>query len=169
MKSRHRANPLMLLPGVLLVIVGVVVAVIGFAYAALSILGMKAPEFSDLGAPPDARGDMQPLLDGFAVVIVGLVAMTIGRYLWRGARKRGWRDRLGRLLIIVGYLIIGVAFVALTRFVLDAMGHSDGTGIVFRGLITCLAIAVPGVVLASIGFRLAREVPLLEAEAKAEF
>jgi hypothetical protein len=108
------------------------------------------------------------LVDGFAVFVIGCTVMTVGRYLWRGARRRGWRDRLGRLLIIVGYLGIGVALVILTRFVLEAMGNdSGGTDIIVRGLIIIVAIAVPGALLALPGFRLAKEEPLMEAEVKA--
>jgi hypothetical protein len=76
---------------------------------------------------------------------------------------------VGRVLIIVGYLDIAVALVVLTRFILAAMGDdSDGTDIIIRGLLTSLAVAVPGVLLALPGFRLANEEPLMEAEVKAE-
>lgn len=166
--TRHRANPLMLVPGLLLIIIGALVMVGGLAWAAQPFVGARAPQLSDLGSGPDAAGELKPLADGFAVFVIGCTVMTVGRYLWRGARRRGWRDRLGRLLIILGYLDIGVALVILTRFILEAMGDgSGGTGIIVRGLITVLAISVPGALLALPGFRLAKEVPLMEAEVKA--
>ncbi len=167
--TRHRANPLMLLSGLLLVIIGILAMIGGLALAALTFVGTSAPQLTVLGSGPDAAADLEPLVNGFAVVIVGCTVMTVGRYLWRGARRRGGRDRLGRLLIIVGYLDVGVALVVLTRFILAAVGDdSDGTGIIIRGLLTCLAIALPGVLLALPGFRLANEKPQMKAEVKAE-
>jgi hypothetical protein len=91
--TRHRANPLMLLPGLLLITVGVLVMVGGLAWAAQTFVGASAPQLSDLGSGPDAAGDLEPLVDGFATFVIGCTVMTIGRYLWRGARRRGWRDR----------------------------------------------------------------------------
>jgi hypothetical protein len=159
----------MLLSGLLLVVIGILAMIGGLALAALTFVGTSAPQLTDLGSGPDAAADLGPLVNGFAVVIVGCTVMTVGRYLWRGARRRGRRDRLGRLLIIAGYLDVGVALVVLTRFILAAMGDdSDGTDIIIRGLLTCLAIALPGVLLALPGFRLAKEKPLMEAEVKAE-
>ena len=171
--TRHRANPLFLAPGLLLILIGVVVMVGGFAYMALAVTGVQAPQPEDLGRPPDGAKIGRPLMDGFAVFAIGCTVMTIGRYLWRGARRRDWRDRLGRLLIILGYLDICVAFAVLTRFVIEAATQFDGTDLgtdmIIRGLLTCLAILVPGAVLTAAGFRLAKEEPLMTAEAGASF
>ena len=157
----------MAVPGLLLVIVGFVGMLGGVAWAFLSIVGVSVPQLDDVRSGPDPAGDFGPFLDAFAVIVIGFTVMTVGRYLWRGARRRGWRDRLGRLLIIVGYADVGVAMVVLTRFILSAMGDADGRGIVVRGLLICLGIALPGVLLAVAGFRLANEVALMKAEAKA--
>jgi hypothetical protein len=167
--NRHRANPLMLLPGLLLVVVGVLVMIGGIAFAALTLLGVDAPSVADLGSPSDAAEQLGPFIDGFAVVVIGCTVLTVGRYLWRGARTRGWRDRVGRLLIIVGYLFVGAALVVLTRFIREAMADgADGTDIIVRGLITCLLIALPGVALAMPGLRMAKEEALMSAGVKAE-
>lgn len=167
--TRHRANPLMLLSGLLLVIIGILAMIAGLALAALTFVGTSAPQFTDPGSGLDAAADLEPLVNGFAVVIVGCTVLTVGRYLWHGARHRGRRDRLGRLLIVAGYLDVGIALVVLTRFILAAMGDdSDGTDVIVRGLLTCLAIALPGVLLALPGLRLAKEKPLMEAEVEAE-
>jgi hypothetical protein len=166
--TRHRANPLMLLPGLLLIVIGTLAMIGGLAWAALAVVGVEAPQPGDLGSGPDSAGELKPLVDGFAVFVIGCTVMTVGRYLWRGARRRGWRDRLGRLLIIAGYLDIGAALVVLTRFILEALGDtSDGTGTIVHGLITVLVIAVPGVLLALPGLRLAREEPLMNADVRA--
>jgi hypothetical protein len=166
---RHRANPLFLVPGLLLVVIGLVVMVAGFGYMVLAVTGVQAPQLEDLGRPPDGAEIARPLMDGFAVFAIGCTVMTIGRYLWRGSRRRGWRDRLGRFLIIVGYLDICAAFVVLTRFVIEAATDFDGTDVIVRGLLTCLAILVPGAALTSAGFRLAKEEALMTAEANASF
>jgi hypothetical protein len=170
---RHRANPLLLLPGLLLIIVGIVVMVAGFAWAALGVLGIDSPQPEDLGRGPNAGGFVEPLMSGFAVFTIGCTVMTIGRYLWRGARRRGWRDRLGRFLIILGYLDICAAFVVLTQFIIAAAtdfdGNDAGTNVIVRGLLICLAILVPGALLTGSGFRLAKEQPLMTAEVKATF
>src|SRR5262245_42053981 len=94
--TRHRANPLMLIPGLLLITVGLVVMVGGFAWAVMTMLALseRTPQLSDLGTGPHAREDLGPAVNGFAVFVVGTTVLTIGRYLWRGARRRGWRDRL---------------------------------------------------------------------------
>ena len=168
---RHRVNPLMLLPGILLVILGVVVMLGGLAWAALTVLDLagRTPELSDLGAAPDAQGDIGPVLDGFAVFAVGTTVMTIGRYLWRGARRRGWRDRLGRLLLVIACLTVGIGMVVLTRFILAAMGEFDGSATILRGLLTFALISIPGSLLGVVGLRLANEEVLMSASAKAKF
>ena len=167
--NRHRANPLMLLPGLLLVVIGVLLMIGGIAFAALTLLGAEAPSVAELGRPSDAAEQLDPFIDGFAVVVIGCTVLTVGRYLWRGARTRGWRDRVGRLLIIVGYLFVGAALVVLTRFIRAAIADdADGTDIIVRGLITCLLIALPGVALAMPALRMAKEEALMSAGVKAE-
>ena len=94
----------MAIPGLLLIIVGFVVMLGGVAWAFLSIVGVDVPQLDEARSGPNAVRDFGPFLDGFAVIVIGFTGLTVGRYLWRGARRRGWRDRLGRLLIIVGYL-----------------------------------------------------------------
>jgi hypothetical protein len=169
---RHRPNVLFLLSGLLLIIVGVGMMVFGFLFAVLAVLAVSnvGPQLSDLGAGPDARSDLEPMMNGFVVAVVGCTVLTVGRYLWRGARRRGWRDRVGRSLIIAGYLVITAALYVLTRFVLEALAADDpgeSGQIVFSGLLVCAAIMLPGVLLALPGFRLAKEKPLMKVEVKA--
>jgi hypothetical protein len=40
-------------------------------------------KLSDLGAAPDPRGDLQPLVNAFTAVVIGGTVLTTGRYLWR--------------------------------------------------------------------------------------
>ena len=96
--------------------------------------------------------------------------MTVGRYLWRGARRRGWRDRLGRLFLVITVLAVGTGMVVLTRLIVAAMDESDGTASRFlRGLVVFALIAIPASLLGSVGLRLADEKVLMTASAKAPF
>lgn len=168
--TRHRANPLMLLAGLLLVPAGAVIMVGGLAWAVLPFLSPQVPQLSDLGVPPDPRGDFQPLFDGFAAVAIGTTVLTVGRYLWRGARRRGWRDRLGRGFLVVTSVTIGADLVLLTRFALAAMDEPGGDGkTLLRGMVIFALIAVPASLLGMAGLRLAREEILMEADATAGF
>src|SRR5262249_52966836 len=126
--TRHRANPLMLLPGVLFIIVGLVLMIGGlvWGFAAMTSLGDRVPQISDLGTRPDVRGLAGPTTDAFDVCMIGTTVMTIGRYMRRGARRRGWRDRLGRLFLIITCLGLGAGVVLLTRSLLAAMNEEDG-------------------------------------------
>jgi hypothetical protein len=62
-------------------------------------------EYEDL-----PRGDGLAAMVGAASLVVwGIVVFTLGRYLWRAAGRRGWRDRLGRVLITAGHVLVGLA------------------------------------------------------------
>jgi hypothetical protein len=171
---RHRPNILFLMAGAVLVAIGVAFMVAGLVWAvgAVGAVTVDAPQPGDLGLRPDPRGDLAPLLDGFTVFVIGCTVMTVGRYLWRGARKRGWRDRVGRLMIIIGYLLVGAAVCVLARSGLSALGEADmevSVQELVRGLIISSAIAIPGAVLTMRGLRLAREEVLMEADVNAGF
>ncbi|WP_433467395.1 hypothetical protein [Spirillospora sp. CA-128828] len=162
-----RPNVLFLLAGLILILAGLAAMLGGLLYGAQAILGADLRP-GDLG---DAGDDLEPLVNGFTVVIVGCTVMTIGRYLWRGARRRGARDRLGRLLIILGYLVICAAMVIMMRFILSALDTGDlgeGEKILFRGLIVCAVVAVPGLLLALPGLRMAREQALMQGEVEVD-
>ncbi|MQY08197.1 hypothetical protein [Actinomadura macrotermitis] len=165
---RPAPNVLFLLAGLILIIAGVAL----MAFGALTAFQAIPRGDLRLGAVPDARGDLAPVINGFTVVIAGCTTLTAGRYLWRGARRRGLRDRLGRLLVISGYLVVTVALYVLTRYLLRALATDDADAsvrIVLNGLVVCALIAVPGSLLAVPGFRMAREEPLMRAEARARF
>jgi hypothetical protein len=143
------------------ILVGIAMTVLGVIYA---VAGMP----TDIGELRGARRDMESMVNGGAVAIAGLTVMTIGRYIWRGARRRGWRDRLGRLLIIVGYLLVGGALVVLTRFVLQAFGSDgDSTPTVMTGFVITALIALVGTMLILPGLRMTNEKVLMTASASA--
>jgi hypothetical protein len=86
---------------------------------------------------------------------------------WRGARKRGLRDRFGRFLIISGYALLGVA---LDTGVHSAVGlwsarteeSLQSTGV--HILLTVALWGIPAAILGRIGFKLASEKALATAE-----
>jgi hypothetical protein len=161
--TRPRPNVLFWLFGLILILVGVATTVVGLIYA---VAGMP----NDIGDLQGARRDMEPLVNGGAAAMAGLTVMTIGRYWWRGARRRGWRDRLGRLLITIGYLIIGTALVVLTRFVLEAFGSSgDSSGTILTGLVVTTVLAIVGTTFVIPGLRMTKEQVLMTASASGSF
>ncbi|GLZ31206.1 hypothetical protein Lesp02_33940 [Lentzea sp. NBRC 105346] len=154
---RHRANPLFILVGLVLILGGIALTVYGVAYIFRIMSGFD-PFRGD--GPPDRTAD------GATMAFWGIIVLTIGRYFWRGARRRGARDRFGRLLIISGYAVLGVA---LDRGVHAAVGlwHTSSAqsaqSAALNAVITFAIWAVPAAILAGIGLRLAKEEALAQA------
>jgi len=92
-------------------------------------------------------------------------------YFWRGARKRGLRDRFGRLLIISGYTLLGIA---LDTGVHSAVGlwsarteeSLQSTGV--HALLTFALWGIPAAILGGTGLKLASEKALATAEVKVD-
>lgn len=160
--GRHRPNVLFNLIGVLLIVGGIGLTIYGLAYAFQLIRGFG--EFGGDGPPVK-------IADGMASAFWGIIVFTVGRYFWRGARKRGLGDRFGRFLIIGGYVLVGVALdtgvhsaVRLWRAQTEEAIQSVGV----HTLLTFLLWGIPGTILAMIGFKLANEKALATATMKAE-
>ncbi|MEI8410213.1 MULTISPECIES: hypothetical protein [unclassified Kribbella] len=161
--ARHRPNVLFNLVGVLLIVAGCGLTIYGLATAVEIVRGFDP-----------FRGDGPPVAvaDGMALAFWGIIVFTIGRYFWRGARKRGGRDRFGRLLIIVGYLLLGVGLdggLHAAAGLMSASSEATARSAVIEALITTFVWGVPGSILAAIGFRLADEKALAKASVRAEF
>ncbi len=158
---RHSPNVLFNLVGVVLIVGGLGLVVYGFA----DILRVM-DEFDPF------RGDGPPVAvaDGAALIFWGIIVFTIGRYFWRGARRRGARDRFGRLLIIVGYLLVGAGLDAGAHAGVQLWNNRTDDGMqsaAIHAVLMFLLWALPGAALATIGFKLADEVALATAEANA--
>ena len=159
---QHRPNVFFNLIGAVLIVGGIALVVYGFLSAFQVMRGFDP-----------FRGDGPPvrIADGMAVVFWGIIVLTIGRYFWRGARKRGARDRFGRLLIIGGYVLLGIA---LDRGVHTAVGlwsarsEESLQAVGLNTLFVMLLWGIPAAVLAAIGFKLANEKALATAEVKAD-
>lgn len=115
-----------------------------------------------------ARGSAA-LADAIGRVIWGAVTLTTGAYIWRGARHRGWHDRLGRIIIIVGYVLVGVALDQASHRSMDlwaAASDSEAEAVLVDSMVRYLAWGVPGAFLVFIGTRMANEKPLMSVSAK---
>jgi hypothetical protein len=155
--ASHRPNVLFNLVGVVLIVAGLGLAIYGLV-AAVGVMQSFDPLHGDDGPPLG-------MVDGMTTAFWGVIVFTIGRYFWRGARRRGARDRFGRVLIIAGYLLVGVALDA-GMHAASGLWTTSGTGreVVVRTLVTFLVWGIPGSVLAAIGFKLANEKALAKAE-----
>jgi hypothetical protein len=95
--SRTRPNVLAWALGAIIIAAGIFVGVSG-VLDVMDVLG-RNNVFS--------KRNSRALADAEGLVIWGFVIFTIGCYIWRGARRRGWQDRSGRILLSIGYLVIG--------------------------------------------------------------
>jgi len=158
---RPRPNILFNLLGVLLIVAGIGLVIVGLGYAIQVMTGFD---------PFNGDGPPVEIADGMALAFWGVITLTVGRYFWRGARRRGVRDRVGRLLIIVGYVLLGIALDQGTHSMVglwDATTEEAGRGAVVDTLITVALWGVPAAIVAAIGFKLANEKALATAEVKA--
>ncbi len=154
-----RPNVLFWFVGSITVLVGVVMMIGG----ALAVADVKDPFH---GAGPERSADAASLVAWGAVVLVN------GAYVWRGARRRGLRDRFGRLLIIVGYVVLGIALSQSIHSSVDLWATTSeeaARDVLNRTMLTFLGWGVPAAVLVRLGVVLAREKVLMTAEANANY
>ncbi|MEU4289725.1 hypothetical protein AB0E63_15990 [Kribbella sp. NPDC026596] len=117
------------------------------------------------GTGPEATADAA------STVSWGAVILTVGAYLWRAGRRSGLRDRAGRVLIIAGYVLIGIAMsesihlaVGIWAVTTDAQGDALTSTIIK----TFLGWGVPGAILVKVGCsrRLANEEIIMTVEGR---
>lgn len=153
-------------PNVLFVIAGIAVFAAGVGLAAYGIVSVVDVVQT---APDPFRGNgPDGIADGAALVAWGCVVLTDGRYLWRAARRRGWRDRLGRVLIIVGYAVLGLGIDAAVHIGIGIWGAADpneGRRISIEFALTFTAYGLVAVAFVLPGIKLASEKILLKASA----
>jgi len=159
---RHPPNVLFSIIGVLLIVAGIGLTIYGILDV-LRIIG-DFDAFSGDGPPVQVA-------DGAALAFWGIIVFTIGRYFWRGARKRGLRDRFGRLVIIVAYVLLGAGLDAGVHGAVQLWGSETEDAMQSAALHAVLAFAlwaVPAAILAPIGFTLANEKALAKASASVD-
>ncbi|HET6291898.1 MAG TPA: hypothetical protein VFG33_00950 [Kribbella sp.] len=161
--SRRVTTP----PNVAFWVVGTPTMVVGVLVAVRGVVQvMETMEAADpvRGSGPDS------LADGASSVVWGAVILTIGMYLWRAAGRRGLQDGIGRLLIIAGYLLLGIA---LSQGIHVAVGvwsittEEAAQVLLVELLVTFLAWSAPAALLIHVGTRLAREKVLMTASMSA--
>lgn len=114
----------------------------------------------------------QKAADAASLVTWGAAVLVNGVYVWRGARWRGLRDRLGRLLIIVGYGILGVA---LNKCIHSAVklwtttSEQASNDVLTRTMLTFLVWGAPAALLVWLGTKLALEKVLMTVEVNAHY
>jgi hypothetical protein len=158
------ASPRRVPPNVAFWLFGGLVVLAGLAVAAAGV--NRVIEIGGLNGPFGGQSS-KPLADAISTVIWGAVILVNGVYLWRAARRRGLRDRVGRVLIIGGYLLLGVALtetihVALLLSETRATGQADG--VTDAALLTFLGYGIPAAFVVFIGTKLADEKILMTAE-----
>ncbi len=155
---RQRANPFFWLIGSLAVLAGTGMLVGG-------AIAVADAENTGAAGPQDTA-------DPASLVTWGVVVLVNGVYVWRGARRRGWHDRLGRLLIIVGYALLGIAL-SRTLHISEELWGSTTSGssndVLDRTMLAFLGWGVPAALLVRLGTWIAPEKILLTAQAQANY
>lgn len=157
-------------PNVAFYVVGllVIVAGIGLVGYGVSAVVQAVQRYGGLSG-----GGMKAMFAAATTVFWGAWIITAGRIVWRGARRRGAKDRFGRLLIIAACVVMGFAFQG-TLAGMGGFGHvSSENEVRLQMIATFLPYVIlmfPAGILAWIGGKLARETkPLVEASAEARF
>ncbi len=155
---RPRPNPLCWF-------VGSTAALVGLVGVASGVQAVRAVPDEFHGSGP------QNTADGVSLVFWGVVILVNGVYVWRGARRRGLRDRVGRLLIIVGYVVLGVAVQQATHQAVELWRTpvDEGDDVLNRAMLALLGWGVPAAALVWVGVKLARERILLTVSAQAGY
>lgn len=126
----------------------------------------QLPDIDSL-APP---ADFSIFTGGFALICWGAVAVTAGRYLWRGARTRGMRDRAGRLILLVALGLLGIALQTACdqlATIWQVRSEDEAQAFAISFLTSTMVWGVPSGLLSIVGMRLAREEQLITAGAGA--
>ena len=123
---------------------------------------------------PDPFGvkGAEAIADAESAITWGVVILTVGLYVWRGARRRGWQDRLGRVIIVAGYLLLGVALSQMLHTAVDlwaADSPGEGEEVLVETMVRFVGWGAPASLLVYVGTRLAHEKILLTAHANASF
>ncbi len=157
--EQHRPNILFNLAGLVLIVAGIGLTIYGLVAAVGVVRSFNA--FNADGTPVRVADDM-------ALAFWGIIVFTIGRYLWRGARKRGAADRFGRLLLIVAYVMLGIGLDGAIHAATGIWTQSSDSGneAMIRTLVTMAVWGLPASLLAWFGTKLANEKILATAEVK---
>jgi hypothetical protein len=167
----------MMVVGLVLIVMGVVL----FAGGVVAVAGVFMAVASAGGGGPDE------LLQQVMPLFAGVLVLTAGRVLVRGARRRGVRDRFGRLVMLASLALLGLGFAAFVagwedvfagvQDVMDGSAPIDSitedsmvSGVVGTVLLPTAGWLLAAAVLDLIGRRLADEPkPLITVSLTADF
>jgi hypothetical protein len=155
--SRTRPNVLAWAFGAIVIAAGIFIGVLG-VLDVIDVQG-RANVFS--------RRNSQAMADAVSLVIWGIMIFTIGSYIWRAARRRGWKDRLGRILISIGYLVIGYGMSNAVHAVMKLSQVSSEEGVQRVALdagLYFLGFGFIGALLVWIGVKMADEIIITKVE-----
>ncbi|TCC32839.1 hypothetical protein [Kribbella speibonae] len=150
------ANPIFRVLGLAVMVLGLINTIRGVG-AVLATMDLPDPY-----SVPGARA----IADAAGAVVWGAMILTIGAYIWRGAKRRGARDRGGRLLIVAGYVLVAVALseaIDVGTGIWNPPTDPDALDPDDEALVTFLAWGAPGAALVHIGAGLAHEKILAKA------
>jgi Ca2+/Na+ antiporter len=158
-------------PNVVFYLLGFVVAAAGIGLIVLGATGIATTvqryESPLRGSGPSA------LADGAAAVFWGFFVITMGRILWRGARRRGAKDRFGRLLMIIAMVIMGYALQSLLAGAPElwrSTTEDQARSSLIAAYLPYVLLGIPAVVVGTIGGKLANEKDeLISVSATANF
>lgn len=155
--SRTRPNVLAWALGAIVIAAGIFIGVLG-VLDVVDVMG-RDNAFS--------RRNSRALADAESLVIWGVVIFTIGCYIFRAARRRGWKDRSGRILISIGYLVIAFGMSKATHAAVKMWHVSSEKGMQRVALEAgqyFLGFGFIGALLVWIGVKMADEIIILRAE-----
>lgn len=153
-------------PNVIFWFVGSVTALVG-----LFMLVAGGVAVADVADPFNGAGP-QDMANAASLCTWGAVVLVNGVYIWRGARRRGLRDRIGRLLIIVGYAVLGIAMsrsIHISTELWATTTQDTSNDVLNRSMAAFLGWGVPAAALVWLGAKIAREKILLTAQASTSY
>jgi hypothetical protein len=151
-----RPNVLAWAVGIIIIAAGVLVA----ARGVMDVIDVSGPKsFREPGATA--------LADAVSGVIWGVMILTIGCYVWRAARRRGWKDRSGRVLISVGYLVLAFG---MSEAVHSAVGlwasktEAEAQSVMLESALLFVGFGFVAALLIRIGTKMSDEIVITTAE-----
>jgi hypothetical protein len=158
-------------PNVFFYVIGVAVILAGVGLIVVGV-GDIVATVQRYESPLRGRGPAA-LASGAAKVFWGMFVLTMGRIVWRGARRRGGKDRAGRLLMILGCGLMGFAVQGLLSGVpelLHSTTEAHARASLIAAYIPYVVLGIPAAIVALIGSKMAKETkPLITVSAKANF
>ncbi|WP_236090063.1 hypothetical protein [Antribacter soli] len=171
----------MMVLGVVLVAAGVLLFVGGL----VAVVGTFASAVSDSASASFADSSGR-LMQQTLVLFGGILVLTAGRVFVRGARRRGLRDRFGRLVMLAALALVGIGLATLVtgwesvvagmedvfagRAPIDSITEDDMFSDIGTILLPTAGWMLAGAVLDLIGRRLADEPdPLITVSMTADF